>query len=76
MRRPRNFQTGRCYHLISRVDHRVFCLRRSADISPGGEGQEVSGMKLLHQSYSTNGVRPLPPPREIVTLAIELEVFR
>ena len=24
MRRPRNFQTDRCYHLISRVAHRAF----------------------------------------------------
>ena len=26
MRRPRNFQTDRCYHLISRVAHRAFYL--------------------------------------------------
>ena len=24
MRRPRNFQTDRCYHLVSRVAHRAF----------------------------------------------------
>ena len=26
MRRPRNFQTDRCYHLVSRVAHRAFYL--------------------------------------------------
>lgn len=30
----------------------------AANVSPDGEGQEGIGMKLLHQSYSTNGVRP------------------
>ena len=126
MRRPRNFQTDRCYHLVSRVAHRAFymdedertrfshsfapvdwardllavladkpeapgrpsqgvgrlqpellhlvlsdapcggglhCVRGSpsfaaANISPDGEGLEGIGMKLLHHSYSTNGVRP------------------
>ena len=28
----------------------------AADISPDGEGQEGADMKLLHHSYSTNGV--------------------
>ena len=26
MRRPRNFQTDRCYHLVNRVGHRAFYL--------------------------------------------------
>ncbi len=26
MRRPRNFQTNRCYHLVSRGGHRAFYL--------------------------------------------------
>ena len=30
----------------------------AANISPDGEGLEGIGMKLLHHSYSTNGVRP------------------
>ena len=30
----------------------------AANISPDGEGQEGADMKLLHHSYSTNGVRP------------------
>jgi len=46
MRRPRNFQTDRCYHLVSRVAHRAFYLneevrtrfvermRRWAEIEP------------------------------------------
>ena len=36
----------------------------AADISPDGEWQEGADMKLLHHSYSTNGVRPsgLPTP--------------
>ena len=30
----------------------------AANVSPDGEGQEGADMKLLHHSYSTNGVRP------------------
>ena len=30
----------------------------AANISPDGEGQEGADMKLLHHSYSTNGVSP------------------
>jgi hypothetical protein len=34
----------------------------AADISPDGEGLEGIGMKLLHHSYSTNGVSPSSHP--------------
>ena len=34
---------------------RVACFA-VADVSPDGEGREGIGMKLLHHSYSTNGV--------------------
>lgn len=71
MRRPRNFQTDRCYHLISRVANRAFYLNeeeRTRFVERMRRVAYFSCVEILSYCVMNNHFHILayvPPPREL-----------
>ena len=71
MRRPRNFQTDRCYHLISRVAHRAFYLdedERTRFVERMRRVAYFSCVEILAYCVMSNHFHVLvyvPAPREL-----------
>ena len=71
MRRPRNFQTDRCYHLVSRVAHRAFYLdedERTRFVERMRRVAYFSCVEILAYCVMSNHFHVLvyvPAPREL-----------